>query len=437
MRTRKTLLRALLGAVLVATCVGGAGAATKLYSSGALTASVPDGGTLERVISVRDGGPVSRLAVWLRLDHPRISDLRVSLVSPDGTAVLLSSRRGGAGRNFGRDGRGCGALFTVFEDGAVDRIADAKAPFAGPHAPDGRLGALYGKEARGRWTLRVVDEQTGLAGTLHCWKLDLSRDVVEVKRAQAGPVRAELSYRERNFSYREVRLKIVRGGRAAHDRPVQHVGCGSCPGWRPLGEGRVPVAVADLEGDREPEVIVDVFTGGAHCCVYSLILRYLPKERAYKGKATYWGNYGYRLRDLDRDGVPEFDSADERFAYAFTAYVASVPPVRIWRYRAGRLADVTRRFPAEIARDARHNWAAYLKVRRSSFPEVRGILAAYLADQYLLGKEREGWQRLELAFRRGDLGRGPLKDGYAAGRAYLDNLRSFLEKHGYARPAGG
>jgi hypothetical protein len=73
----------------------------------------------------------------------------------------------------------------------------------------------------------------------------------------------------------------------------------------------------------------------------------LRRGRAtYRSKFLSFGNYGYRLVDLDRDGLPELSAYDERFLYAFTAYVVSAAPPRITQYRNGRLVDVTRRFPS-------------------------------------------------------------------------------------------
>ena len=187
----------------------------------------------------------------------------------------------------------------------------------------------------------------------------------------------------------------------------------------------------DLDQDGEPEVVVDLYTGGAHCCVVSQIFRYRSARDDYRPSRAFWGNPGYGFADYDGDGRPELVTRDDRFAYAFTAYAASVSPIRIWHYDAGALVDVTRDFPAVIARDAAELWRLYGRFRRSRFPEVRGVLAAYLADKALLGEEEEGWRRLRAALARGELGRAPAKDGYAAGARYLEKLRTFLRTTGY------
>lgn len=59
--------------------------------------SVPllDDAVTNHTIFINNTNPISRLDVGLRIDHPRVSDLAVTLVSPRGTRVLLVENRGG------------------------------------------------------------------------------------------------------------------------------------------------------------------------------------------------------------------------------------------------------------------------------------------------------------------------------------------------------
>ena len=91
----------------------------------------------------------------------------------------------------------------------------------------------------------------------------------------------------------------------------------------------------DLDGG-EPEVLVDMFTRGAHCCSVTLILRWDAAANRYRSRLGDFGNYGRRLVDLDHDGLPEFSAFDERFIYAYTAYVFSAAPPQILDYRQGK-----------------------------------------------------------------------------------------------------
>ena len=242
-----------------------------------------------------------------------------------------------------------------------------------------------------------------------------------VKKASAAGVRAELSYRNaRYYTARDVRLTIVRRGETVYARSLRRRD-------RPTG-----LRVRDLDGDKEPEVVADFYTGGAHCCWYSLIHRYDTARTSYRPFKHEWGNQGYRLLDVGRDGTPEFVSQDDAFAYAFTAYAASFYPIRIWQLKEGKMVLATRRFPGLIRRDAARLWREYVRIRKMRPADVRGVLAAYLADKYLLGQQAQGWRRVRAAYARGELraGRG---DPWPAGRRYLRGLRRFLVRAGYAR----
>ena len=91
---------------------------------------------------------------------------------------------------------------------------------------------------------------------------------------------------------------------------------------------------------------------------------------------------------------PELSSRDDRFAARFTAYAASASP-GLWILRghhAGGCATSPAAFRRAVERDAALHWQDYVRVRRSGLREVRGLLAAWLADQALLGRAGEGWR---------------------------------------------
>jgi len=242
-----------------------------------------------------------------------------------------------------------------------------------------------------------------------------SASALKTKTAQRGKVRATISWRNaRFFEAKDVRLRITRSGQTALETVK-------------LGVDRPQtIAVRDLDSDDEAEVIVDFYTGGAHCCFFSRIYGYAGST--YVPVRHVWGNLTYKVRDLNHDGAPELVSADDRFAYVFTAYAFSGFPTRIWEYRSRRLVDVTRSYPALIRRDAARLWKESLRARKADYPDVRGILAAWVADEYLLGREEHAWTTMRSLNRAGVLGGDR---GWARGSAYLVKLRKFLESRGY------
>ena len=414
----------LIAAVFFAVTVGPAPAATKTYSTGNI--DVPIGAGLDRSLTVPDRGPVSFVRVAFRITTPNTGALAISLVSPHGTEVPLVVNRG-TGADFGSDARSCGGFLTVLDsDETGNPIAGGSAPFTdNPYRPEGDLGSLYGEDARGRWTLHI--QNSGKPARLDCLTLDISRAVPQTLSARKGTVAATVTFTERDFRFEKLHVKVTRAGRTAVDVPIERAGCPDCANDRPSS-----VKVLDLDGG-EPEVLVDLYSGGAHCCLFTLILRWDAAAKRYRSTLGYWGNFGSRLADLDGDGLPEFSAFDERFVYEYTAYVFSSAPIRVSSYRAGKLVDVTRRFPALIEKSAATNLGYYLKGRGTKDTDVRSYVAAYVADQYLLGKPAEGKRVLDLALKRGDLGRGRTFLGLPAGTAFVAALMRDLKRWGYIR----
>ena len=241
---------------------------------------------------------------------------------------------------------------------------------------------------------------------------------LKTKTAALGNVRATVSWQPLEYARaKNVRLTITRDGQTAR---AQKLG----------PEAPQAIAVRDLNASGEPQVILDLYTGGAHCCFFSRIYRFTGTE--YVPLEHMWGDLGYLLRDLNHDGTPEFVSADDRFAYAFTAYAGSAFPIQIWDYAGTGMTDVTTSYQPLIRQDARGHWRGYLRQRSSKFPDPRGILAAWMADQYLLGQEAAGWATLKRLNAKGAFRGIAGGDYWAENGKYLAKLRRFLVKTGYA-----
>jgi hypothetical protein len=246
--------------------------------------------------------------------------------------------------------------------------------------------------------------------------------------ASGGAVQATLSWEKADYGVKNPRLVVVRAGATLYDgSPVGDPDTCSI-GCIFAGTGNdAPLKVLDLGGDAEPEVLVDAFTGGAHCCVLAEILRF--NGSGYDRLETDWGSAGYKLEDLDGDGRPELNGFDFAFEDAFSSHAASFEPPLVLRYdpavKSG-FRDVTRSFPAVVRRNAREALHV-LKQARRQHVETLGIVAPYVADLYLLGRGREVRGYLARARKRGDLrtiaGRAP--------RSFERKLLAFLHKNGY------
>jgi hypothetical protein len=246
--------------------------------------------------------------------------------------------------------------------------------------------------------------------------------------ASGGAVQATLSWQAADFGVKDPRLTIARAGATLFDGSpladagVCSVGCVYAP-----SKDYTPLHVADLGGDAEPEVVVDSYTGGAHCCIISDVLYFTGA--AYARAEHSWGSYGYTLRDLNGDGHPELDGYDAAFEDAFTSHAASFEPPLVLAYdptAAGSLRDVTRALPAAIRKNVKEA-LHIVAVARRQHAETLGGVATYVADLYLLRRGREVRPYLARARKRGDLrtafGKAP--------RSFERKLLAFLHKQGY------
>lgn len=109
-------------------------------------------------ITVPVTGTIADIDVRINITHTYDSDLYITLVSPTGSMIVLSNRRGGSGDNFNN---------TVFSDEAATSIVNGAAPFAGTYRPEGLLSTYDGKSANGTWQVRVADKASLDVGTVN------------------------------------------------------------------------------------------------------------------------------------------------------------------------------------------------------------------------------------------------------------------------------
>jgi hypothetical protein len=223
--------------------------------------------------------------------------------------------------------------------------------------------------------------------------------------------------------YRHLRLTISGDGRTHYQRPVSALLCGAqC--WPLSASPQTPVLrVATLERGHGADVVLNLYSGGAHCC--SIVQVFSYGDGSYALAQRDFGDPGARLARLK--GTWAFVSADDRFAYEFTSFAFSGLPVQIWRLHGGRFDDATRAFPGHVEADATRQYKAYLANRRQGLG--LGFIAAWAADEALLGKDAHVTRTLRSLAAAGQLRSG---DGFShGGRAFIAALERFLTKTGY------
>ncbi|MCC7014773.1 MAG: proprotein convertase P-domain-containing protein [Planctomycetes bacterium] len=108
----------------------------------------------------------------LNLPHTFASDLDITLQSPAGTLVTITTDNGGANDNVY-----AGTLFDDSTLPATSTVTDfvyTNLVVATPLAPEGRLTNFRGEDPNGVWTLRVVDDAGGDVGNLNAWSIDVT-----------------------------------------------------------------------------------------------------------------------------------------------------------------------------------------------------------------------------------------------------------------------
>jgi hypothetical protein len=246
------------------------------------------------------------------------------------------------------------------------------------------------------------------------------------ERAQAGAVEAVFSYSydPAAFRFSRQRLTIKRGGVPSFSAKLRKPPAGGLNA-QPAGyfARKRSVLVTDVDGDGEPEVVLDLYWGGAHCCWYSQVYRYVPATGHYAPLVHVWGNFGYVFADLDHNGAQELVTRDDRFSYAFGSFADSRWPVRILHYKAGRVTVETPSYPSEIGRDANALWHAAMNPQRKG--SNQGIVAAWAADEAMVGHWAVAFKKIDRLSRRGKI------HGERSRLAFERRLKSFLRRTGY------
>jgi subtilisin-like proprotein convertase family protein/subtilisin family serine protease len=124
--------------------------------------AIPDhdlNGIASSIIIDEDGTIQSFESISINITHTFQGDLRVSLITPDNTSIML------------HDGTGGGA------DNLVETYDAARIP---------ALQQLQGKSVRGQWTLKVIDRWASDTGRLNDWKIRI-KTIGNMARGSSSP----------------------------------------------------------------------------------------------------------------------------------------------------------------------------------------------------------------------------------------------------------
>ncbi len=204
------------------------------------------------------------------------------------------------------------------------------------------------------------------------------------------------------------------------------------------GTSRGSVKLDDINNDGTNEVIIQTYSGGAHCCTNFSIYTWQGDD--FVAESTgYLDGGGGEFKDLDDNITKEFDSSDNAFLYAFSGYAVSFPPSMILSLENGQFVDVTQQFPQKLKSRV---WQMFLAIRelQAQGYGVNGILAGYVAQKILLGEFDQGWEFMLANYdHTSDWGLEIYNDQGEVIGTYADfptALRVFLIDLGYLLPDG-
>jgi hypothetical protein len=265
--------------------------------------------------------------------------------------------------------------------------------------------------------------------------LSASTALATTQTASAGNVSASFSFSGSFPNYTGETLSISQSGSVLYHEPVSSKYCGTqCAPGVVTGHGS-SVHVVDLEGSTQPpDVVLDLFSGGAHCCFIDQVFSLEPGTTTYVVSQHNFGDPGERLEPIGPGGRDVFVTADDSFAYEFTDYAASGLPLQILGFSQGRFANITRAYPKLIAKDAALWLRVYRGTARQHYQDSVGAIAAWAADADELGHSRHVAVYLAQQARLGHLNSAlnSLSPKAAPdGAKFVAKLKRFLRRHGY------
>jgi hypothetical protein len=221
------------------------------------------------------------------------------------------------------------------------------------------------------------------------------------------------------------RLTIKLNGQPLYDNRVRSQFCASACAVTALSPGASPLKVLNMEPDGEPDVVLGLYTGGAHCCFIDQVFSLDPGTMTYTKIEHDFLDAGARIVRLDTHY--EFLSADANISEAgFTDYADSGAPIQIWRLIDRRFMRVTQQYPKLIAADA----AVWMKAFGHHIANGVGFIAAWAADEDLLGDSERVATTLNHLARTHQL-RSALGLPHHSATAFVAELQKVLRRLGY------
>jgi hypothetical protein len=249
-------------------------------------------------------------------------------------------------------------------------------------------------------------------------------------RVRAGNETVTLTYHGSDLVYHGLTLVESRAGTVVAHQLVHSAWCGERCG--PIGYPSTKAALhlVRLGRSATQNIVLTLYSGGAHCCTIEQVYATTATKGHLSDVERNFGDPGVRLVDLGPAKSEDFLTANDAFAYKFTDFAASGMPLEILRFYDGGFHDVTRTFPGLIAKDAAQWMGAFKAQASSHYGDTTGVVAAWVADEDMLGKSASAQQFLDREAVAGHLNSG-LGSLEPEGKHFVTALQMFLRKEGY------
>jgi subtilisin-like proprotein convertase family protein len=137
----------------------------KTFVAEDIPADIPDNDPagLTSTIDIAEDLNIEKVSVTVKIDHTWVSDITLTLESPNGTIIELLSGACDSSDN----------IDVTFDDAGSDIVCSGTPVISGIIKPTQALFAFNGESSNGVWKLKVVDGAVDDTGSLQSWSLEI------------------------------------------------------------------------------------------------------------------------------------------------------------------------------------------------------------------------------------------------------------------------
>lgn len=206
------------------------------------------------------------------------------------------------------------------------------------------------------------------------------------------------------------------------------------------------LCVIAFQRTQHPGVMIEGFTGGAHCCEVPVIYLYNGPNSGYVKVVDMSPNHPKNsyVFDANQGFIPEvvgnevlLTTGDDRFSYAFGCYACSATPLVLYAAGPYGLTDVTSQHSALVVLHAQSLLQRGLSAVRAetavstNIPAPFGVLAPWVADECEIGRGASAFSTIEKLSREGKLSNALYYKASLNHGSFVLDLRSLLLRDAY------